>query len=231
MTLYLRVYPTEQGATDVAARLAAAGFRSHTILLASEQSGREAVAVSAAVRSGALPERITKYCTRTLEQGRSIVSVDALFGRGKTVVDIMESAETFDGDVLSRFRADVPAPLSEVLLFGIPVLSEYSASTGLLRSDWSVSAVFGFGLLSRSAAPLSSMFGMKVLSAPKEGWRSSFGMSLLSENPAPLSSLLGMKTVSSRERPRESSFGFPLLYGNPAPLSSLFGFATLIRGR
>ena len=229
MALLLRFYATEQAATDAHARLVEAGFDDQAVLLASEHRDRAASAVEAAIRAGTLPERMVKLCTRSLEQGRSIVSANPPFGRGQRALDILESSQTVDSHLAGPHVEDDPAPLSRML--GIAVLSEFSSSTGLLRSDWSVSAGFGFGLLSRKAAPLSSMFGMRVLSAAKRDRRSSFGMPLRSQNPAPLSSLLGMRPVSSRQRRGTYSFGFPLLSRNPAPLSSLLGIRTLSRGR
>ena len=229
MALLLRIYPTEQEATDAHGRLVAAGYATQSVFLAGELRGREASAVEAAIRAGTLPERMVKLCTRSLEQGRSLVSADPPFGRAQRVVDILESGTTVDSHLAARYVEDYPAPLSRTL--GIAVLSEFSSSTGLLRSDWSVSAGFGFGLLGRKAAPLSAMFGMKVLSAAKRDWRTSFGMPLSSQNPAPLSSLLGMRPLSSRQRPGDYRFGFPLLSPNPAPLSSLLGIRTLTGGR
>ena len=229
MALLLRIYATEQAAADAHARLVAAGFDNQAIFLASEHRGRETSTVEAAIRVGTLPERMVKFCTRSLEHGRSIVSADPPFGRGQRALDILESGETVDTHLAGPHVEDDPAPFSRML--GIPVLSEFSSSTGLLSSDWSVSSGFGFRLTSRNAAPLSSMFGMKVLSASKRDRRSSFGMPLRSQNPAPLSSLLGMTPISSRQRRGNYSFGFPLLSRNPSPLSSLLGIRTLSEGR
>ena len=229
MALVVRSYATEQGARETDARLAEAGFSRRALFLASEHRERAADAVQAGIRAGMLPERMTKICTRSLEGGRSLVSADPPFGRGQRAEEIMDASDTVDGDLMARYVEDYPAPLSSML--GIDVLSEFSSSTGLLPSDWSVSRGFRFGLLSRNAAPLSSMFGMKILSAAKRDWRSSFGMSLLSRNPAPASSLLGMKPLSSRQRRGDYSYGFPLLARNPAPLSGLFGIPTLSRRR
>lgn len=228
MTMHLRIYPSEQDARDVGAKLATARFENHSVFLASEHQGRAAASVEEATQAGKLPERKIQICTRSLEQGRSLVAVEVPFGLGQPALDILDSAATVDTDVLNRYYRDDAAPLSELMC--IPVLSDYSPSTGLKSSNWSLSSLFGFGLLSRNPAPLSSMTGMKPLSAPKKK-TSSFGMALLSNNATPLSSLLGMKAISAEKKSEHSNFGLPYLSENPAPLSSLLGMKTLTDSR
>ncbi len=104
-----------------------------------------------------------------------------------------------------------PAPLSATL--GLPALSRGRSFLSRIVGELASSnfALFGRDPLSRNAAPLSSLFGLKTLSG-KTGpsWTSSFGLPLLS-------------------RPRPQSLGLPLLSRNPAPLSSLFGLRVLSR--
>ncbi len=50
--------------------------------------------------------------------------------------------------------------------------------------------------LKNKPAPLSSMFGMKTVSAPKKNWNSSLGFPLLSRKATPLSSMFGMRTLT-----------------------------------
>jgi hypothetical protein len=71
-------------------------------------------------------------------------------------------------------------------------------------------ALFGRNPLIDSAAPLSSLFGLKTLSG-KSGpaWRSSFGIPMLARRPY--------------------SLGSPSLLRNPAPLSSVLGLRVLGR--
>jgi hypothetical protein len=90
--------------------------------------------------------------------------------------------------------------------FGLPLLSRGGGSR------WTHS--FGFPMLSRNAAPLSSMIGMKPLSASGRGRTHSFGLPLLS----------GGSTTR-----KTHSFGLPLLSRNAAPLSSALGLETLFR--
>ncbi len=228
MVMLVRIYASEQGARDADAKLSEAGFGKRAVFLANEHQGQAADAVQAANRAGTLPERMAKICTDSLAQGRSLLSVDPPFGTAQRAINIMENGDTVESDRSAAFTDDDPAPFSRML--GMPVLSDFSSSTGLLPSRWSFSAGFGMGLLSRNAAPFSSMFGMKILTNPKRR-DSSFGMPLGSRNPAPLSSLLGMKPLLSRQRSGDYSFGFPLLSNNPAPLSSLIGIRTLSKDR
>lgn len=230
MTPNVRIYASEDGANKADALLAENGFRQRTLLLPSRLSGQEEEAVNAAILDGTLPDRYRQLCIRSLKAGRSLLSARAMFGQGADLVELMETADCVDTDVLQSYRLVEPAPLSVAL--GIPTVVGFVSSTGLVNSKWTFSSMFGFGLLSRSAAPLSSMFGLGTISAAKRNWTSSFGFSLLSRNPAPLSSMLGMPAVSTGPKKGwRTSFGFPLLSRNPAPLSSLFGITTVVRDR
>lgn len=98
--------------------------------------------------------------------------------------------------------------------FGFPILSHrrtfLSGPFGELASPHF--ALFGRSSLSRKAAPLSSLVGLKTLSG-KSGpaWRRSLGVPMLTGRGSP------------------TSLGLPLLSRNPAPLSSLFGLRVLSR--
>jgi hypothetical protein len=107
-------------------------------------------------------------------------------------------------------RASEPAPFSAGL--GIPTLSRGRTFLSRLFGELGSPhfALFGRNPLIDKAAPLSSLFGLKLLSG-KEGasWRSSFGLPLLtagqgpvlgipplSRSPAPFSSVLGLRVLS-----------------------------------
>lgn len=227
MTLNVRIYDTEENAAAADAALAEAGFTERNVFLPSKLKGQEKTAVQSAIDNGALPERNILVCTRTLQDGRSLVSVHAPFGSGQAAINIMERIDGVDGDLLSRYVASDPAPFSNAL--GISVISRAEPATGLASSDWSLSSAFGLGLLSDKAAPLSSLFGMNTRSSSKQGWTKSFGLPLLSGKAAPLSSLFGMGTVVKPKRPWNWSLGLPLLSSKPAPLSSLLGMSTLFK--
>ncbi len=227
MTPYLRIYPSEQAATAVAAKLTAAGLPKNTVFLASQASGKEAETVHAGIRAGKLPERQVRICTRSLQEGNSLLTAEAPFGRGQEALDIMESETTVYTDKLKRYVPDDPTPLSDVL--AMATLSDFSPATELVNSSWTFSSKFGMRLLSKSAAPFSSLFKMKVLKDTKRDWNTSFGMPLLSRNPSPLSALFGLKTVSKSGGEWRSSFGLPLLIDSPAPLSRLLALKTLTK--
>lgn len=221
----LRIYDTEKAANDAASRLTKAGYRDHMVIHAGKVKGKEAAAVQTAIDKGQLSDRYIQICTSSLKEGCSLVSADAPFGQAARVLAILEKKGTVKTDLLRRYVISSPTPLSDAL--GLATLSTNPSTTGLLRHDWALSSKFGMGLLSSNPAPLSRMFGMKLLSAPKKGWRSSFGMPLLSSNAAPLSSMFGMKTVSKSKKGWNTSFGMPLLSNNPAPFSNLFGLRVL----
>lgn len=228
-TLNVRLYESDEAAKATADRLTAAGYPNNMVLNPSDAAGREPDAVEAAVRQGFLPARQAAVCVRGLQQGRSVVAAKAPFGRGQDVLNIMEGAGAVDSDVLRRYVPGNPSPLSDAL--GLPTLSRVKPVTNLARSSWSFSSMFGLSLLSKSAAPLSSMIGFKPVLERKKNWTSSMGLPLLSRNAAPLSSVFGAQTVYSPKRPWQWSWGMPMLTDNPAPLSSLFGIPTLTRKR
>lgn len=240
MTPTVRIFESEAAAQDAAARLAEAGFNRLAVLSGEQRPVAEAgmplppppdpeAIVRAALEDGLLAGRHRSVCVRNLRQGRSLVAVATNFGFAQQAIDIMESCGAVDSASLPAYYPRNPSPFSDLL--GLPTLSRAAPVSELKSSSWFLSSLFGLGLLSRKAAPFSSLFGMKVLSDSKRDWRSSFGLPLLSKNPAPLSSAIGMRTLSAGKGPWKRSFGFPLLSRNPAPFSSLLGLSTLIRRR
>ena len=225
MLPYVRVYASEDAAKEIAARLAQAGLDNQRTYLAGSLKGQEDSALRAAAEEGFLPGSHIAICTGILKQGRSLVSVKAPFGQGELAIEIMQGDGDTLGEALPEPVVRNPSPLSDAL--GLPVLSDPTSMTELKESSWSLSGLLGLGLLGGGAAPLSSLFGMKTLTAQKRPWTSSFGMSLLSRNPAPLSSMLGMKTLTAQKRPWNTSWGFRMLSRNPTPLSSMFGMRVL----
>ncbi len=226
MTPNVRFYASEQGASDVDARLRSSGFEDVSLLLPSKLAGQEDEAIKLAIRQERLPERMSKLCTRRLKEGRALVAVRAPFWHAREALEIMETDDCVDSDLIKRFPISNPSPLSDMMM--LPTLSRGRSSTRLASSSWSFSSMLGLPLLSKDAAPLSSAIGMGVLSPAKKNWRSSFGLPLISKAAAPLSSLLGMAPLKRSRGVKEFSFGmFPLLMRNPAPFSSLFGLKVL----
>lgn len=219
----VRIYPSEQQAREAAENLEEVGFTDVVLLEAAPVASQAAAAVRDAVAEERIPGSHLRICTKSLEQGRSIVAVRAPFGRGELASQILASAGPVDVDLLPPYQPRNPAPFSD--LFGIPVLAKFTPMTDLSIITYS----FGEPSLSgRKAAPLSSLLGLRTLTTPKRPWKSSLGLPLLSRDPAPLSSLLRWKPLSGYRR-KDSSFGLPLLSRNPTPLSSLFGMRVLSR--
>ena len=231
MTVTVRMYESEQQAHDAAQRLVEVGFPEDKILLVTPTSaaGGEAEVVRSAVATGLLPGGYGGLCTQALQRGRSVVAVEAVFGRGQLARDALESFAPVDTEQLPAPSTRNPAPLSDAL--GIPTLTRGLPFAALTDSRFALSSLYGLRLLSWNPAPLSSLLGMKTLSKPKRPWVSSLGLKLLSRNPAPLSSAVGMRTLSKPKKPWTRSFGLPLLSKNPTPLSSFLGLSVLKKRR
>lgn len=223
MTSRVGIFQSEDAARNAASKLTEAGFLENRVFLASQLAGREEAVLRSAVDEDFMPGSQIKACVRQLKQGRSLVSVRPAFGKAYEATELMASCGAIERDALPPTAMRDPSPLSDAL--GLPTLTEFTAMTNLASSHWSLSKALGLPILSRNPAPLSSLFGMKLLTAETHK-TSSFGMPLLSSNPAPLSSLFGMKLLT-RNKHKTSSFGFPLLSDNPAPLSSLFSLRLL----
>lgn len=240
MTLIVRVYASEKKARDAAQKLKSEGIGNGAAMVMSPKPDADAAAeVAAAVKSGQVPAPLRSMATENLKQGRSIVMIDPPFGYGAPATEILDS--------FGPLEVAVPAvtPMGTVSQFttegwGLPLL-------------WNGKSIFAnfFGgeltsakpraTLSNDAAPLSSRFGMRVLTEPKKDWTQSFGQKLLSSKrfitgepkltseAAPLSSRIGMKTLTEPKKEwTTDSFGQPLLSSNPTPLSDMMGWRVLI---
>lgn len=228
MTGTVRVFLTEDAAHGAAAALGDAGFEAVRALTPSSAMGREFEAVRDARDAGLIPSSAVGFARRALSDGRSVVAVNAPFGRGLEAENLMESRGAVDSARVPAALPHDPAPFSNA--FDLPLLTEFRSSTELLSSRWSFSALIGMKLLSKNPTPFSSMLAMPVLSKGGKGaWTKSFGLPLLSRNPAPFSSLFGMSVLTKRRERRDTSFGFHLLWNNPAPLSSVLRLPVLTR--
>lgn len=215
MTPIVRIFDGETAAQTAATKLAEAGYGDQQVVNGASAAGSEASIVDAAVESGAIDAGQREQCIGALRQGRSLVMVRAPFGAAEDALAILHANGAMAApDVPARD----PAPLSDVL--GIPTLSHIKPSVVLIENSWSFSKdyLFGMPLLSKKAAPLSSMFGMKTVSAGKS-------KTSLSNKATPLSSMFGMRVLSKNK----GSSGSRSMSRNPAPLSSLFGMPTLTK--
>lgn len=237
----VRIYETEQQGRDAYDALRAQGFREDMTCLVTppiEGETPAADAIANAMRAGYLLKANLKTYLEAIAVGHSLVVVDAPFGHARDAIAIVDgfnplstglerpadTGERFIWDTAAPFssafrwrplsRGRRPAPFSEAL--GWTVLSQgrtYGEPkyAELISSNWTLTG--GFGLLSKNPAPLSSLFGGKVLMKNPRPGTSSFGLPLLTKDATPFSSL----------------FGLPALTSNPAPLSSLFGMRVLSR--
>lgn len=227
MTGTVRVFLTEDAAHGAAAALDDAGFEAVRALTPSSAMGREFEAVRDARDAGLIPSSAVGFARTALSEGRSVVAVNAPFGRGLEAESLMESRGAVDSARVPAALPHDPAPFSNA--FDLPLLTQFRSSTDLLSAHWTFSSLFGMKLLSKNPAPFSSLFGMRVLSKPGKGaWTKSFGLPLLSKNPAPFSALFGMGLLTRRKE-RQTSFGLHLLSDNPTPLSSLLRLPVLTR--
>lgn len=228
MTTIVRMYESEEGARAAVDNLAAAGFVAEEVSVLTPADAADTAAVEAAIQDGFLRAgSLTKVCWSGLRNGRSVVSVKAQFGRGQSATNALQACGPVDTELIPEYETGHAAPFSELL--GIPVLTDSRSGSELVRSDYALSGLFGMRLLSRSPAPLSSLFRIGTLSRPRRPRRRSLGLPLLSNSPAPLSSLLRIPTLTRSGGPKRKSFGLPLLSRNPAPLSTILGIRPLTR--
>ncbi len=226
MLTVVRFFESEEAAQGAVASLTDLEFRAEDITTLSSGDGDAAAVIDKAIRSGVVPGQYRKVCTDALASGHSLVAIEPPFGRGDLAKRVMAKAGAVGTENLPEYIPYNPSPLSDFL--GIPTLVSYKHSFNIRQlSDFSLSGSIGFGELSKKPTPLSSMVGMKTLTTPKPGRKSSFGMPLLSKGSTPLSSMIGMKMLTTPKPNRRSSFGFPLLSNNKTPLSSLFNFPLL----
>ena len=228
MTTIVRMYETEESARAAVDSLAAAGFLEDEVLLLHPVDTADRTVVDAAIQHGFLRAgSLTEVCWAGLQNGRSIVSVKAQFGRGQSAVTALQAFGPVDTELIPQYVSDHAAPLSELL--GLPVLIDSQSDSVLVSSDFTLSDLFGVKLLSRSPTPLSSLLRIGTISRSRGPQKRSFGLPLVWKNPTPLSSMLRMRTLSRSRGPWRRSFGLPLLSANPAPLSSFLGIRPLTR--
>jgi hypothetical protein len=102
-----------------------------------------------------------------------------------------------------------------------------------------LSSLFGLPVLSKTATPLSSLLGLPALSARQRSktellqvpapFSRMFGLRTLAGDATPLSSRFNLKVLSDDPAPFSNYIGIGLLSKNPAPLSTLLGLPLLLR--
>lgn len=241
----VRMYGTQKKARDAVAKLRQGGFSDDSILLITSSKSEEVTSDSlqGAVEAGfLLPDQVSRYA-EGMQQGRSLVAVQAPFGSGQLATNILESCGPVDrpeppaepdvpwiDDAMPfsaalRFRAIWPNqadPFSRLL--GTPTLSRGRTFEDkypeLASPEWTFSSKIGFELLSRQPSPASVLFNLKTLSDQTGGpsWTRSFGLPLLSDEPTPLSKKFNLHLQTG-----------PLPPQHPAPFSEHMGLPTLSR--
>lgn len=230
MTSVVRIFETEEAAKAASEKLLKVRLTEHKILVASALAGQEEAAVVSAVNDGFLPGGHGAVSLKHLREGRTLIAVNCPYGRARQATEILEGSGSVHNDTLKDYVPDSPDLFSD--LAGVPTLVNARASDSLTSHSFSLSSMFGLPLLARAASPLSSLFGLKPVSASKGSKTTSFGLPLLSRNAAPLSSMFGLKTVMSKKQTSDwGAGGMPMLSDNPSPLSSTFGVPTLTKDK
>jgi hypothetical protein len=185
MTASIRVYASAEQAQAAAAELVREGFGEDSIRVLQPVPGQESDLVAASVYAGFLDESQSKSWVKSLQGGHAIVSVKAPLYKGQLAEDVLDEHGPLTTGVPDAGRSG-GAPMSDWL--GMPAVINRPSKTRLIGSIHNQS--FGFKLLSSNPAPLSSLFGMKLLANSRSN-------TTLSSNPAPLSSKLGMPLLKS----------------------------------
>lgn len=218
MTDNARIYSSQQDASEAVDRLVGDGFDRADIILLSPTGDHEAH-VDAAIHSEHMPAAYKEVITGSLAAGHHVVAISPPFGSSLRANAIMDTCNPIDTDQLPVYTRSNPSPFSDFL--GIPTLS-HARPGASLANDWSLSEKLGIPLLSHKAMPLSSLFGMKAITASKSK-TSSMGLPILTRDGKP-SLPIGQLTSS---KSKNSSFGLPLLSKNATPFSSMFGMRVL----
>lgn len=188
MTLSVRAYALEQQARAAAAALHSAGFNDSSVTVLAPNPGEESRTTEDAVYQGRLDEGESRLWAHQLRQGHWVVSVKAMLGRGQLAEDILGAHEPLAVGADAQAPSGA-APFSDWL--GIPTLRHKPSNAYLITSLHTQS--FGFRMLSSNPAPLSSLFGLKLLTAGKSTTK-------LSDKAAPLSSMVGLPLLKKKKR-------------------------------
>jgi len=265
MSIFVRAYPSQKAARDAAKKLqsgdikyleddavfimtpkagAKADAEADTAADAASSTDTDAISaqVAAAVDAGQMPQTHASIAAESLRKGHTVLTVDALFGQGIKVTEILDSCGPVKIDrepdemVQSKFKSEE---------FGIPLLwngksifanlfggelsrSQFSFGSPRLKDNPApFSSTVNMNTLSDNPTPLSSKFGKKVLLDQDKRWIT--GEPKLTSDPAPLSSKVGMKLLTEPKKDWDHGMGGPLLSSNPTPLSSLMGWKVLIK--
>ena len=220
-----RLFESEHAANGAVSRLADINIARGAVTVIHANDAGASDALDAAIQNGAIENGHRRALKAGLAKGRSIVSVTPVLGQGRSIEIALDSSGAVDSDTIPDYLLDSASPLSD--LFGIPVLTKGDSHLRLARFDGRSS--FGFRLLSKRATPLSSMFGLKVLSSKTGSRAKGTAVERMSGKPAPFSSALGLKLLTKKKGSRAGGSSVDRMSGNPAPLSSFLGLPSLTR--
>lgn len=251
MAVVVRIYENASQASSAYSALLDADFPESTAALlfaetaspgSQSPSGDEPqVDVSKALKAGALMGDVADFYLEFVKKGYALVAVEAPFGSAYSATEALDRFSPMNVAGPGESSDSIPAtdnsraaPLSSLLW--LPILSG-------VTSDLPESSRRSERAKAASAAPLSTLFGLRVLSKDRpsflskmfppltrHNWAlsSKFGMKMLSSNAAPLSSMIGFPTKTAGSGTGWTrSLGFRILSKNKAPLSSFFGIPLL----
>jgi hypothetical protein len=223
----VRLYPSEKAAKKVVSLLMKEEIPEGRITTIMPSAPDPAAAAEAAIESGAMRSNFRGVVTRALADGQVVVCVTPPYGQGQAAMNILDAGGAVATETLPADKPRDPTPFSDFL--GFPVLTEGRSHLKLASSDFTFSSMFGLGLLSRKATPLSSLFGLGVLQEQKGSLAAGSPVERMSGEPAPLSSKFGMNTLTSKRGSTAAGSAVERMSGNPAPFSDFLGIRVLSR--
>jgi hypothetical protein len=209
-----KLFSTTAEASAAASKLEHFGFPARTIHVV--DGSRGAVSVPALTAMGIATSHAKNYA-EAIGNGASLVLVETPLGTAAYATEILGGDAASEDVDYQGIEKSEPAPLSKAL--NLPILAGGAAP---------LSSFFGLPVLSteqkakatlsHDAAPLSSKLGLPTL--VKKGRLMDV---TLSKNPAPLSSMLGMPVLSGEQKGKAS------LSHEAAPLSKALGLPVLLK--